>query len=154
MTFQNATSIFTNLAGLLKSKAGLEFIVEHSCSPTQATTVKAALGKISRKALLSDLEPVMGHQKGGTAVIAGAGCRAYRINPSTPHGLQLSRTGRFDIFGSDMANNLTFYFFVLYGWSGGNDDPLLRLRTDGLVRAVRDEILAPPERPLRIIATP
>ena len=152
VSFVNVTSAFTNLEGLLKSKTTLDFIAEHSCNKTQAFTVKAKLAEKQRFAILSDLDPDAGHQTGGVAAISNDTCRTFSVKPATPDGRKLADSGRFAIFGSDLGCNHHFYFFVLYGWSGGREDPLLRQRTDGLIKAIRDELLHLPDGPKAMVA--
>ena len=139
LSFQNCTHAWNYRQELGKIPAHGLFITEPSLNPGDEGKTATELSGYGWTSLFTSTDVELRHNTGGVGALARRPFRVFELKPKTVALQGLINKGRCGLYGLDIGGPVHAVVFVVYGWTGGHNDPSAAARTNDLVACFREE---------------
>ena len=131
----NIHSLSTYLPSIITRSFDLCFCQEISVPWRKMGAMHTRLRNLGIKSLLTGIDPET-LKTGGVGALSWGKVPMTRLKPTTPKLQSLVNSGRMQLVGLTLPDNVMLTVCILYLWTNGHSDPASALRSDDLPDAV------------------
>ncbi len=147
----NVTHMHNNLKLIKDRLFNAMLITEHSTPRCRVGDIRKGLGK-GYKVHLSGLDSEKNCNVGGTACVLKANSKhIIQPKPKHPELCNLIDQGRIGLYSFEVCPKVHALFYVIYGWTGADEDKEAAARTDDLLCIAHDDMQCHPAGPKFIV---